>query len=34
VGTNAVDPSDPQTWNRYAYVRNLPTGLADPLGLR
>jgi RHS repeat-associated protein len=23
----------PQTWNRYAYVTNIPTNLADPLGL-
>jgi RHS repeat-associated protein len=33
AGLAAVDPSDPQTWNRYAYVRNNPLGLIDPLGL-
>lgn len=27
------DPSNPQSWNRYAYVLNSPTGLIDPLGL-
>jgi len=25
-------PSDPQTWNMYAYVRNNPTTLTDPSG--
>jgi RHS repeat-associated protein len=29
----AVDPTNPQTWNRYAYVGNDPIGLVDPLGL-
>ena len=29
----AVNPMDPQTWNRYAYVRNSPLELFDPLGL-
>ena len=33
AGQNAVDPSDPQTWNRYAYVRNSPLNNVDPLGL-
>lgn len=26
-------PSDPQSWNRYAYVRNNPLKYLDPLGL-
>ena len=29
----AVDPANPQTWNRYAYVNNNPTNLVDTLGL-
>lgn len=33
AGIASVDPTDPQTWNRYAYVRNSPLGLTDPLGL-
>lgn len=33
AGLAAVDPSDPQSWNRYAYVRNSPTELTDPAGL-
>jgi RHS repeat-associated protein len=32
-GWNAVDLSDPQTLNRYAYVRNSPLTSVDPLGL-
>jgi RHS repeat-associated protein len=32
-GLGAVDPSTPQTWNRYAYVLNNPINLFDPLGL-
>ena len=32
AGLAAVNPMDPQTWNRYAYVRNNPLGLIDPLG--
>lgn len=33
AGVAAVDPSNPQSWNRYSYVRNMPDILTDPLGL-
>ena len=33
AGLGAVDPADPQSWNRYAYVENMPTGAVDQLGL-
>jgi RHS repeat-associated protein len=33
AGLAAADPSDPQSWNRYAYVRNRPLFAVDPLGL-
>jgi RHS repeat-associated protein len=33
AGLQAADSSDPQTWNRYAYVRNSPLNLTDPSGL-
>jgi len=33
AGLAAVDLTNPQTWNRYAYVGNRPLGATDPLGL-
>jgi RHS repeat-associated protein len=33
AGLGAVDPSNPQSWNRYAYVMNSPLNWVDPLGL-
>jgi RHS repeat-associated protein len=33
AGQAAVDVTDPQTWNRYVYVRNNPLALVDPSGL-
>jgi RHS repeat-associated protein len=33
AGLGAVDPTNPQGWNRYAYVLNNPLAMVDPLGL-
>jgi RHS repeat-associated protein len=33
AGLAAVNPANPQSWNRYAYVMNNPLALIDPQGL-
>ena len=33
AGIGAANPSDPQSWNRYAYVGNRPLQNTDPTGL-
>jgi hypothetical protein len=33
AGLAAVDPSNPQSWNRYAYASNSPMNYIDPSGL-
>ena len=34
AGMGAADPTNPQSWNRYAYVMNNPLSNIDPLGLQ
>ena len=34
AGMAAANPTNPQSWNRYAYVMNNPLGYVDPLGLQ
>lgn len=34
AGMAAVDPTNPQSWNRYAYVGNQPLVSIDPTGLK
>jgi RHS repeat-associated protein len=33
AGLAAVDPANPQSWNRYSYVMNVPMNLVDPSGM-
>ena len=33
AGLTAIDPTNPQSWNRYAYVMNNPLAYADPSGM-
>src|SRR5439155_23352522 len=33
AGLAAVNPSNPQSWNRYSYVSNGPLNFIDPSGL-
>jgi RHS repeat-associated protein len=34
AGMAAADPTNPQTWNLYAYVGNSPLDMIDPIGMR
>ena len=34
AGLGAANPANPQTWNRYTYVGNMPLNAVDPLGLK
>jgi RHS repeat-associated protein len=34
AGITSVYTTDPQTWNRYAYVRNSPVHNFDPTGMK
>jgi len=34
AGIAVADLGNPQSWNRYAYVTNMPLSLVDPLGLQ
>ena len=33
AGIDAVDPTNPQSWNRYAYALNNPLAMVDPTGM-
>lgn len=33
AGISSANPADPQSWNRYSYVRNSPLNATDPSGL-
>jgi len=33
AGLSVIDPTNPQTWNRYGYVGNVPDTYVDPFGL-
>jgi RHS repeat-associated protein len=33
AGMDAVDPTNPQSWNRYAYALNNPLAMTDPTGM-
>src|SRR5689334_9770236 len=33
AGLAVVNPEDPPSWNRYAYVGNMPLNFVEPLGL-
>jgi RHS repeat-associated protein len=33
AGLTVANPANPQSWNRYGYVLNIPSALVDPFGL-